>query len=150
MRRRPRIAVVTLGGTIASVAGDGAGGVVPTVAGEALVGAVPGLADVADVEVTSLRQVPSAELGVDDLVELAGLIDRRLRHGCDGAVVVQGTDTLEETAFALDLLLAGPEPCVVTGAMRHPEAAGADGPANLLAAVAVASAPSARGAAASW
>jgi L-asparaginase len=109
------------------------------------VGAVPALAGVAELQTVAFRQLPSGELVPGDLVELAGLIGRAFRAGADGVVVTQGTDTLEETAFALDLLVAADRPVVVTGAMRNPTLAGADGPANLLAAVQVAAAPSAAG-----
>ncbi|TAM85735.1 MAG: asparaginase [Candidimonas sp.] len=141
------VAVMALGGTIAMVKGKGGekGGVVPTLAGEALVAAVPGLDAVADVHAQSFRQLPSAQLGYDDLDGLAAAIGQLDNGGCDGVVVTQGTDTIEETAFVLDRLLDLEMPVVVTGAMRNPTEVGADGPANLLAAVRVASSEAVRG-----
>lgn len=74
-------------------------------------------------------------MSLQNLIDVAGVLKEQFAAGFDGAVVVQGTDTIEDTAFVLDLLTDGTHPVVVTGAMRGPQAAGADGPANLLAAV---------------
>lgn len=139
-----KVALFTLGGTIAST--STAGGVAPQLAGADLLASIPGL-DRAGTElrVHDFRQLPSSSLAVDDLLELAHAIRQQIGQGADGVVVSQGTDTIEETAFLLDLLWDGDAPVVFTGAMRNPTLAGADGPANLLAAVAVAASPQARG-----
>jgi L-asparaginase len=140
-----RVSVFSLGGTIASTntPGSMSGGVVPQLGAADLVRAVPQLQETAALETMAFRQVPSSDLTLRDLRELAAEIRTRFKNGVDGAVVLQGTDTIEETSFALDLLVAGPQPVVVTGAMRNPTLAGPDGPANLLAAVQVAAAPAA-------
>lgn len=140
----PKISVLSLGGTISSVNTGGAG-VRPSLTGEALVEAIPELSEAAEVSAESLRQVPGSELNLEDLVEVAGEASRRIDEGAAGVVVTQGTDSIEETAFVLDLLVARDAPVVVTGAMRNPTLPGADGPANLLAAVRVASSEVARG-----
>jgi L-asparaginase len=144
-QERPSVHVLALGGTIAMDRDTASAGVVPVLAGERLVAAVPGLADAADVEVADVRRIPGAHLTVADLEALAREIRERLAAGADGVVVVQGTDTIEESSFVLDLLLAADRPVVVTGAMRNAGQAGADGPANLLAAVQVAASSSAAG-----
>src|SRR5690606_4342266 len=89
------------------------------------------------------RRLPSASLGFDDIVELAAAIADEA--GSAGFVVTVGTDSLEEVAYALDLLLGLDAPVVVTGAMRNAGTPGADGAANLLAALRVAASPAARG-----
>lgn len=139
----PGVSIFALGGTIAMTAPP-QGGVAPALTGEQLVAAVPELAAIARLSVHSFRQLPGAHLGFDDLEALAAAIEQAVAEGAAGAVVTQGTDTIEETAFALDRLLALEAPVVVTGAMRNPAAPGADGPANLLAAVRVAVAGNAR------
>jgi L-asparaginase len=106
---------------------------------------VPALADIARIAADTFRQVPSPELTLADVAELAQEIKRRLRARDVGVVVTQGTNTIEETAFALDMLVDDDAPVVVTGAMRNPTLPGADGPANLLAAVRTVTSKHARG-----
>ncbi|MBN9581270.1 MAG: asparaginase [Afipia sp.] len=141
---RPKLLLVSLGGTITMTASAGPG-IVPTLTGADLVAAVPALAEVADIEAMSPFRLPGPSLTLAHLREVALLLNQRLAGDIAGAVVVQGTDTIEETAFVLDLLVGGDKPVVVTGAMRGPEAPGADGPANLLASAIVATSAAARG-----
>ncbi|MBK0392121.1 asparaginase [Ramlibacter algicola] len=142
---KPRVTLLALGGTIATAPGD-QGGVTPKLTGEMLVAGVPALRDIADIEASTFRQLPSPHLRYEDIEALAVAIVQARDEGATGVVITQGTDTIEETAFALDLLLPpGEMPVVVTGAMRNPTLAGADGPANLLAAVQVCTSDAARG-----
>jgi L-asparaginase len=146
-QRRPLALIVSCGGTISSVPVGASGGAVPRVGAADLVAGLPELAAIADIETQTLSVVPSSDLTLDDVLALRALIDSRARSApaLAGVVVTQGTDTLEETAFALDLLWDDPCPVVVTGAMRHAGIPGSDGPANLLAATATAVSAAARG-----
>lgn len=145
VRSKANVLLISTGGTIAMTETTSACGVAPALDGDDLVAAVPGLRAVAALRTLAFRQLPGAHLGVADIAALVECIRGELASGTDGVVVTQGTDTIEETAFVLDLLLGSDAPVVVTGAMRNPTVAGADGPANLIAAVQVAAYQPARG-----
>jgi L-asparaginase len=137
-----RIGVFFLGGTISMSPAEG-GGVEARLGPDELLAAVPSLQQLdLLIDPTDVGRVPSASLSFSTLLDLV----RNASAGdYDGAVIVQGTDTIDETAFLFDLLWPHESPLVVTGAMRNPTQPGADGPANLLAAIAVASADDAHG-----
>lgn len=142
--RHPRVAVFTLGGTIASVPQSDGADAVPRLGPEELIAAIPQAHHLADLSLMPFRQYPSGDLKIEDIVALAEQIDA-VAAEFDGFVVTQGTDTLEETSFLLELLLDTDRPVVLTGAMRNSGLPGADGPANMLAALRVAISPDARG-----
>lgn len=135
------LAVFSLGGTIAMTALED-GTVAPALTGEQLLEAVPQIGELGyELRVDSFRQKPGASLTYDDLFDLSDAIAAAVDAGARGVVVTQGTDTIEETAYFLDLRHDHRVPVVVTGAMRNPTMAGADGPANLLTALQAAAAP---------
>jgi L-asparaginase len=139
------VALFALGGTIAM--GGHAGGVVTRLTASDLTAAVPGLAELGvPIEVHDPAAVPSADLTFARILDVVDRAGAAVDRGASGVVVTQGTDTLEEAAFLADLVWPHPQPLVFTGAMRNPTLAGADGPANVLAAVRTAASDAARGA----
>lgn len=147
-RDRAKLAVLSLGGTIASEASGEAndlGGASPRLGGQDLVATVAQATTWASVEAHSFRCVPSPSLSLRDIVDVAVTAREIIAHGVDAVVITQGTDTMEETAYALQLLWDSPQPIVLTGAMRVADSLGPDGPTNLLAALQTAAADDARG-----
>lgn len=141
---RPRVDCLATGGTIASVTVPGTQGATPALDIDEIVAMVREIDEVADLRTEQVAQRASPSITFADLLTLRDEAARRVDQGSAGVVITQGTDTIEETAFALDLLWSATAPIVITGAMRGPGAPGADGPANLLAAVQVAASPAAR------
>jgi L-asparaginase len=140
----PKIVLISTGGTIASSAEPGAGATVQLTGADLLAG-LPQAAQFAELETCGLTMVPSGDLRLADVLAARSLIREAISAGAAGVVLTQGTDTLEETAYVLDLLTGWDEPVVLTGAMRPASLPGTDGPANLLAAIRVAASPAARG-----
>lgn len=139
------IAVGTLGGTITMTSHSGGAGVSSTLGAEDLINAIPELANLAlDLRLQTLSNLASGSIQFSHLFGALAWAKQQVEEGADGVVLVQGTDTLEESAFFLDLYWPYEVPLVLTGAMRSPNEAGADGPANLLGAIRVAMSPKMR------
>lgn len=141
---KPRIVVLTTGGTVAMRHDPQAGGAVPALTAADLTAVLPPGAP--ELVVEEVCNLPSSHFTLDHLWHIR---ERAAAWAANpevaGVVITHGTDTLEETAYLLDLTVPGETPLVLTGAMRTASDVGADGPANLWAAVRVAAAPEARG-----
>jgi L-asparaginase len=141
------VAIVFTGGTISMRHDPAAGGNVPALSGADLLATVPGLDAIATLVPVDHGLTPASHFTFGALFELWATVRQALADGAvAGAVVVQGTDTIEETAFFFDLLHDSPKPIVVTGAMRTASDPDHDGPANLRDAVRCAAAPQLSGA----
>ena len=138
---KPRVHVIATGGTISNMGND------PRRTGAELVAGIQGIADVAEVSTEQFSNVASGAVTQEMLRDLARRIRTLLRESNPpaGVIVTHGTDTMEETAFFLDLTVGGCAPVILTGAMRQANWVGADGPANLLNSVKLAASPDARG-----
>jgi L-asparaginase len=136
--------VVFTGGTIASQV-DTTGSEVASVSGDDLLARVPGLAEVADLSAEQYGNVSGNNLTLSDMFAIGQRACDLARHDdVAGVVVVQGTATLEESAYYAELLLDSPTPIVYTGAMYSASHPDSDGPRNILNAVRLAAAPEAR------
>ena len=137
----PRLAVIFTGGTISMRSEPTGGGNAPALGATALLELVPGIDRIADIEPVDWGLVPGSHLTFEQVLDIGRVIQRQLeRPDIDGVVVVQGTDNIEETAFAWDLLPLPAKPIVVVGAMRSASQEGYDGPDNLRNAIAAAAA----------
>ncbi len=142
----PRVRLLATGGTIAGAQTAGRGYRAAALSIEALVAAVPQLASLARLEVEQVAKLGSQNMTEAVWRKLAARVQRVVDDpGIAGVVITHGTDTMEETAFFLNLVARSEKPVVLVGAMRPATAISADGPMNLYNAVAVAAHPAARG-----
>ena len=145
---KPNIVVLATGGTIAGAAASGAQASYTSgkVTIDAMLDSVPGIRELANLKGEQIANVGSQDMTFEIMLKLAKRINELLATSeVDGIVVTHGTDTLEETAFFLNLTVKSDKPVVIVGSMRPSTAISADGPLNLYDAVAVAADPNAKG-----
>lgn len=143
----PRIRILATGGTIAGAQVDGTRGYkAAALSTDALLAAVPQVSALAHLDVEAVAAIGSQDMDDATWLRLAARAQAALDDpALAGLVITHGTDTMEETAFFLNLVLRSDKPVVLVGAMRPATAISADGPMNLYNAVAVAACPDVRG-----
>ena len=136
---RPVVVVLSTGGTIASLYDPELGGYAPALSGEDLISAVPGIDDLARLEVEQISNIASTDMTPALWLKISRRTNTLLtRPDVAGVIVTHGTDTLEETAFFLDLTVTSEKPVILVGAQRAASEPDSDGPRNLGDAVRVA------------
>lgn len=146
--QKPKVVILATGGTIAGVGDPGkvAGYKPGTLTAEMLLWGVPEIDEVADIEAIQVCNVNSDDITAEIWLTLAGIINRMAADPeIAGFVITHGTDTMEETAYFLNLTVKTDKPVVLTGSMRPSTALSADGPLNLYEAVCVAASEEAVG-----
>lgn len=141
-----KIAVVFNGGTISMKVDEKLHAAVPNLTGEEIMAKVRGIEDYAEIEDHTFSSLPSPHMTIELMTELSKFVCELVNRGdIDGVVITHGTDTLEETAYFLDLTIDINKPVVITGAMRSSSELGYDGPANLTASICTAASEEAKG-----
>src|SRR3954453_6182106 len=146
--KKPTVVILATGGTIAGAAATGtqSGYTSGAVTIDAMIAAVPGIKDLANIKGEQISNVGSQDMSFEIMLKLAKRINTLMAGSdVDGFVVTHGTDTMEETAFFLNLVVKGEKPVVLVGSMRPSTAVSADGPLNLFNAAAVAGDPNSAG-----
>jgi L-asparaginase len=146
--KKPNIVILATGGTIAGAAASGTQSAYTSgaVTIDAMLDAVPGIKDLANLKGEQISNVGSQDMSFDIMLKLAKRINELLpTNDVDGIVITHGTDTMEETAYFLNLTVKSDKPVVMVGSMRPSTAVSADGPLNLYNAVAVAADPNSGG-----
>ena len=144
----PRIIILATGGTIAGAgaASDRAGYTAGKIPIDDLIGSIPTVKKVANISGEQIASVGSQDMTIEIWKKLAIRINEIFKNNeADGIVITHGTDTQEETAYFLDLVITSDKPVVLTGSMRPATAISADGPKNLYDAITIAANPKSKG-----
>jgi len=147
-KNKANVVILATGGTIAGAAATGtqAGYTSGAVNIDTMIAGVPGITELANIKGEQISNVGSQDITFDIMLKLAKRVNELAKSpGVDGFVITHGTDTMEDTAFFLNLTVKTDKPVVMVGSMRPSTAVSADGPLNLYNAVGVAADPKAAG-----
>ena len=144
--KKPKVAIIFTGRTISMTIDEKTGAAIPSLSGNQILSMVTNIDKLADIETIEYCEIPGPHVNFDMLFEIKNMVlELAEREDISGIIITHGTDTLEETAYFLDLALCIKKPVVVVGAMRNSSELGYDGSSNLAAAVCTAISPNAVG-----
>lgn len=139
---KPKVAVIFTGGTISMSVDPRIGAAIPSLSSQEILSLMTNIDKYAEIEIINFSKLPSPHISPLLMMDLRKLAVQTLeREDITGIIITHGTDTLEETAYLLDLAIDSPKPVIITGAMRNSSELGYDGPSNLAAAVCTAISP---------
>lgn len=146
MNNKKKVAIVFTGGTISMTVDEKIGAAIPSLSGEQIMSMVTNIDKLADIEVINFAEIPGPHMTPEKMMELKHVVKDLLnREDLSGVIVTHGTDSLEETAYFLDLTVSTEKVLVITGAMKSSDELGYDGASNLAAAVCTAISDKAKG-----
>lgn len=144
--KKPKVAIIFTGGTISMTIDEKIGAAIPSLSGNQILSMVTNIDKLADIETIEFCEIPGPHVNFEMLFEIRDLIiELSNRNDITGIIITHGTDTLEESAYFLDLTLNINKPVIIVGAMRNSSELGYDGSSNLAAAVCTAISPNALG-----
>ncbi|MBU2444900.1 MAG: asparaginase [Bacteroidetes bacterium] len=128
-----KVVIIFTGGTISMRIDEKTGGAVPYLSGKEIINLIPGINQLADIEIYDFGKYPGPHMTLELMMNLKNIVNSIItREDVEGIIITHGTDTLEETAYLLDLTTNSTKPIVVTGAMRNASEPNWDGERNLV------------------
>lgn len=136
MSNKKKVAIIFTGGTISMKIDPHIHAAVPALTSEEIIAMIPNISKFCEVEVMNYGNIPSPHITPAMMIEISSLVKEAVkRNDITGVIVTHGTDTLEESAYLLDLIVKTSKPIVLVGAMRNSSELGYDGSSNLAAAL---------------
>lgn len=131
-----KIIIIFTGGTISMKNDEENSGAVPSMTGEDILRLTPGINNIANIDFLNFGMLPGPHMTPEKMFELSHIIQSKVQNeGYDGVIVTHGTDSLEETAYLVDLTYSDSKPVIFVGSMKNSSELGWDGPPNLIDAV---------------